>query len=328
MRTSPPSPSPAPPSLPDPVVSRHPIDRLEHHPQQKYILGSLANRASVNSYYFQFQGSSDAQPSAPPPPQVEEFSNTFSFAVDELFPSWLSTNLCRRNQFPRIHFEFVMATIFLTIDFFGELIPGILTAPAGFLVHSGSLQHTTMLACALVRMLFSGLAFYTTWLPPGTDHASTGMAYLLQTPLLLAHSYEKNATGIAVHVTTAICWFIGGLCSFYEMAHRSSIMATVGRCYFIILGAFWFFHGGGVLMHVHPFDMNHMNMTHAQQMYYLATYFVVDALAIMLVFAAICARVHKTTDDPDYKLFMVTSNEQQNLELRANYEMQALIDNR
>ncbi|CAG0897871.1 unnamed protein product [Cyprideis torosa] len=156
-------------------------------------------------------------------------------------------------------------------------------------------------------LISTSVAFYTTWLPSGAEHGATGIAFILQAPLLLAHSYDKNLTGITIHVTTAICWFAGGLCSFYEMNNRNNIMATLGRCYFLALGSFWFFHAGGVLMHVHPFDMNHMNLSAALQIYYLSIYFVVDALALMLLFLGICARIYKTTKNEHPNKFYVSN---------------------
>ena len=56
---------------------------------------------------------------------------------------------------------------------------------------SGILQHVAMLSAGVLRCIVVLISYHTTWLPSDTDHAVTGLAFLMQAPLILSHNFMK-----------------------------------------------------------------------------------------------------------------------------------------
>ncbi|CAG0884933.1 unnamed protein product [Cyprideis torosa] len=132
---------------------------------------------------------------------------------------------------------------------------------------------------------------------PVDDGFLWGHTYSSSAGILLALWWLQNAFRryYQVHIVIAILCYVIGTITFYEMKHRNSVMASLGKCYFTALLGVWMFHAGDLLMHVDPFRANLLRTKQNLQLFYLSMSLILDALIVASVFVFLVAIVARST---------------------------------
>ncbi|CAG0898149.1 unnamed protein product [Cyprideis torosa] len=197
-------------------------------------------------------------------------------------------------RYSRIHAEGLILLVAGALDAIAEFIIGI--GPRNhteYWIMPSSSQHVVMLTLMCVRSIISLICYYTKWLPHEADYLTTGLLPILLIPLFVFHIHGKATSDALVHVTMGLFLYLMGSFTLYEMKHRNSIMALIGKAFISILMGVWFIHAAGVLLVFEPLLTNHVSMDVSSQIVYLSLYFILDALCIAAVFMYITARVEK-----------------------------------
>ncbi|CAG0886119.1 unnamed protein product [Cyprideis torosa] len=158
-------------------------------------------------------------------------------------------------------------------------------------------QHVVLFSCGTVRSAFVLLCFYKKKIPIELEFLATGMTMYLLIPMFLFHLPAHANTPIfkMIHIVIVILCYLIGTITFYEMKHRNSVMASLGKCYFTALLGVWMAHAGDVLMYVNPFRANLLMTKENLQLFYVSMYLILDALIVATVFVVLVARLGKST---------------------------------
>ncbi|CAG0889138.1 unnamed protein product [Cyprideis torosa] len=186
------------------------------------------------------------------------------------------------------HIEGWFGLIGSTLNMAYELIGGVgFTNPTDNLICPDNVMHAILILAAFVRSL-AVLLSHSGKVPKQTEYIATGFAGIVEMPMFIAHAYlKKSVTGVVLHAGTGILFFMFGSLALYEMKHPNRLMASLAKCYFLLLTGVFMAHTGDFIMHVEPFRGNHMFMDAKSQILYLMIYFILDALIVAIVVTGI-----------------------------------------
>ncbi|CAG0893688.1 unnamed protein product [Cyprideis torosa] len=190
------------------------------------------------------------------------------------------------------HIEGWFGLIGSTLNVAEEIIIGAgFTNPTDHMICPDNVMHVILMLAVVLRSL-AVLLSHSGKVPKQIEYIATGFAGIVEMPMFMAHAYLKDAvTGVVLHVGTGILFFMFGSLALYEMKHPNHLMASLTKCYCLILTGVFISHTGDFLTHVEPFKGNHMFMDGQSQILYLMLYFILDALAVAVVIIGIAVWV-------------------------------------
>ncbi|CAG0894541.1 unnamed protein product [Cyprideis torosa] len=208
--------------------------------------------------------------------------------------SYAGVPFCQ-NRYPNFHFEGWFGVTILGLNALAEIVLGMgWRNETDYKIGPVFVQHMVLLSCGVGRSAVVLFRVYKNKIPIEIEFLATGLTLYLFIPLFLAHISGKTYIDQMVHIVIALLCYVIGRITFYEMKHRNSLMASLGKCYFTALLGVWMFHAGDVLMHVDPFKSN-LLMTKQNQLLYLSMSFIIDSLIVATVFVVLVANIARST---------------------------------
>ncbi|KAH7933613.1 hypothetical protein HPB49_014372 [Dermacentor silvarum] len=166
----------------------------------------------------------------------------------------------------------------------------------GHFIHMGNAQHVSMYLFYLLSGVVDVMTNSRFPFPMGTDHVTLLLAVTVEGLLFHFHLHGRPHLDVLVHTLLVYTVAAEAACIIVEMCRPRSVLASLGRAYFCLLQATWFWQVGFILHSplpgLPPWDVHsHMDMMLAASVF---TWHMIALLAYLGVVGVVAWAVNRT----------------------------------